>query len=266
MPSFPLVPAQSARLKRFNATRSVDMHCHILPGVDDGPRNPAEAIALCRLLVEDGITDVIATPHQLGRWDGTNNASAVRKAVSQLQAEVSQAKLPLTIHAGGEVRLDERIPKLLQTDQVQTLGDGKRYLLLELPPSLLVDPKILVPFLTGGNSGMRIVLAHAERYDALIGAEDMEAAVGAWTSLGVVLQVNASSLLGESGEWAENAAWHWLERGWVALLASDAHSTGRRRPRLQEAIDEIVERLGDDVAKRVCSENPVRLLEGRELV
>jgi protein-tyrosine phosphatase len=267
MPSVPLAPAQLARLKRFDATRSVDMHCHILPGIDDGPQNAGESLALCRMLVEEGITDVIATPHQLGRWDGTNTAPAVRTAVAELQRRVAEAKIPLTIHPGGEVRLDERIPKLLATDQVQTLADGKRYLLLELPPSLSIDAKVLVPFLTqGGAAGTTIVLAHAERYDALTAASDPEAAMAAWTSLGVAMQVNASSLFGASGEWAENAAWHWLERGWVALLASDAHSTGKRRPRLQEAIDEIAGRLGEDVAKRVCSENPLSVLEGRELV
>src|SRR5689334_13890917 len=171
----PQAPAQLSRLQRFDATRCVDMHCHVLSGVDDGPRDLHESLALCRMLVEDGITDVIATPHQLGRWDGTNIASDIRKAVAELRTRLEEARIPLAVHVGGEVRLDERIPALLRSDRVLTLADAGKYLLLELPPSLAIDAKMLLGFL--GKTDIKIVLAHAERYDAL--ANDPEAAA-AW--------------------------------------------------------------------------------------
>src|SRR3954469_7910457 len=138
-----LAPSQQARLTRFNARRCVDVHCHVLAGVDDGPRNMTDAIALCRMLVEDGITDVIATPHQLGRFDGANHGPAVRAAVSTLQSHLDESAIPLCVHSGGEVRLDERIPKLLTDDKILTLADARSYLLLELPPGMVVDPKFL---------------------------------------------------------------------------------------------------------------------------
>lgn len=253
--------AQVQRLKRFNCTRCVDMHCHILPGVDDGPPDLAASLALARMLVHDGITDVIATPHQLGRWDGTNSAAAIRQAASELQARINDEAIPLAVHPGGEVRLDERLPALLGSDIVLTLADARKHLLVELPPSLSLEPKMLVPFLQ--RAGMGIILAHAERYDQL--ASDPQSAE-AWISQGVALQVNAMSLSGGSGEYAENAAWRWLERSWVSLLATDAHSTNSRRPMLSAAIDGIVERIGADAAHRVCIDNPLRVLEGRELV
>ncbi len=256
----PLVPAQQARLKRFGCSRCVDLHCHVLPGVDDGPQNAGEAVALCRMLVLDGMTDVVATPHQLGRWDGANLPNQIRAAVSELQSLLDAASIPLIIHAGGEVRLDERIPRLLSLDQVLTLADKKQYLLLELAPSMNVDPAFLASYLA--KTGLKIVLAHSERYDAL--AADPQAAQ-VWAAQGVVLQVNAASLLGDSGQRAEAAAWQWLAQGWVSLIASDAHSVNSRRPRMSEAIEQIEARLGKDVAKRVCVENPERVLEGREL-
>jgi protein-tyrosine phosphatase len=258
----PLVPAQLDRLQRFNVSRSVDIHCHVLPGVDDGPRNLSESLALCRMLIEDGFTDVIATPHQLGRLDGTNQPPAVRQAVAELQTSLTQANIPMRIHPGGEVRLDERIPKLLADDKVSCLTDAKKYLLLELMPNLAVDPGFLVPYLT--KAKVRIVLAHGERYDALVA--DLNAAQAWAMQPGLAIQVNAPTFLGGSGEAGEAAAWEWLARGWVKLVATDAHSTNKRRPRMSEAIERIVERAGEDVARRVCAENPARLLAGDELL
>jgi hypothetical protein len=83
-------PEQMRRLDEFNTTRSVDIHCHCLPGLDDGPATMSEALALCEALVADGITTVIATPHQLGRYDRLNSASQVREAVATLCAAIAE--------------------------------------------------------------------------------------------------------------------------------------------------------------------------------
>src|SRR5215831_6565428 len=127
---------QKSRLARFGVSQCVDIHCHVLPGIDDGPRSLDESLTLCRSLMRDGITTVIATPHQLGRYDGHNCAKEVRRRVAELQTILDQKKIPLKILSGGEVRIDERITKLLHDDHILTLADGKRYLLLELPSSV----------------------------------------------------------------------------------------------------------------------------------
>src|SRR5262245_47968493 len=256
-----LAPTQQSRLKQFQCARVVDVHCHILPGVDDGPQDLNESVALARMLVEEGVTDVIATPHQLGRWDGANTGPQVRQAVAEFQDDLNKSSIPLRIHPGGEIRLDERVPALLRSERVLTLADNERWLLLELPPSVAIAPKPLAAYLR--QSGAGIVLAHAERYDCL--SADANSAA-AWIDEGIALQVNAASLLGGSGERARQAAWSWLERGWVSIIASDAHSTNTRRPRLAEALDAIVRRSGQDTAFRVCIDNPSRVLEGLELV
>jgi protein-tyrosine phosphatase len=257
----PLAPTQQSRLKQFQCARVVDVHCHILPGVDDGPQDLKESIALARMLVEEGVTDVIATPHQLGRWDGANTGPQVRQAVDELQNDLTRSNIPLRVHPGGEIRLDERVPALLRSEQVLTLADHKRWLLLELPPSVGIAPKPLAGYLR--QTGAGIVLAHAERYDCLTADANSAAA---WIDEGVAFQVNAASLFGASGERARQAAWTWLERGWVSIIASDAHSTNTRRPRMAEAVDAIVRRSGQESAFRVCIDNPLRVLEGLELV
>jgi hypothetical protein len=90
-----LAAPQVARLKRYDVACSVDMHCHCLAGLDDGPPTGADSIALCRLLVRDGFTDVIATPHQLGRYDNVNWATEVRQGVSHLQTALDRERVPL---------------------------------------------------------------------------------------------------------------------------------------------------------------------------
>ncbi|HWA48174.1 MAG TPA: CpsB/CapC family capsule biosynthesis tyrosine phosphatase [Dongiaceae bacterium] len=254
-----IASSQEARLQRFRCTRTVDTHCHVLPGVDDGPRSMSDSLSLCRALIADGFTDVIATPHQLGRWDGSNAPIAIRAGVAELQAQLNKARLPLSVHAGAEVRLDERIPQFLGAGKILTLADQGIYLLLELPLGLSVDPAFLVPYLT--RTGAKLVLAHAERYDSLVASD---ALLETWVRQGAAIQVNAPSLCGDDAE--AQAAWRWMQKGWVAVVATDAHSTNTRRPRMTEALEVIVNRLGEDVARRVCIENPARILEGRELL
>src|SRR4051794_25118939 len=112
---------QTALLERFGATECVDTHCHILPGIDDGPATLNDTLALCRVLVRDGITTVIATPHQLGRFEGVTGTTEVRDAVAQLQMTLASRGIPIRVVPGAEVRLDPRIPQLLVDDQILTL-------------------------------------------------------------------------------------------------------------------------------------------------
>ena len=156
---------QRGRLERFAAPACVDIHCHCLPGLDDGPQTMAEALALCRALAGDGVTIVIATPHQLGRYDGRNGASQIRRAVSGLNAVLLEQHVSLKIVPGADVRLDERIPTLLDADQVLSLCDGGTYLLVEQPPETLIDLRPLVVILA--SRGITLVVSHPERHPAL---------------------------------------------------------------------------------------------------
>ena len=252
----PLHAIQKARLARFGVTQCVDVHCHILPGIDDGPDDLDASLALCRALVRDGITTAIATPHQLGRYDGQNLAADVRKAVSALQKILEAKKIPLRILSGAEVRIDERIPELLHEDRVLTLADGKKFLLLELPSTVAIDPEAVMPRLA--KADVTVILAHAERYENLQKNPEL---AKTWVDARAMLQVNAGGVVGAFGRRAEKVAWDWLSRGWVSLIATDAHSAGSRRPRMADAIDAISARLGEEVARRVCIENPLRIAE-----
>jgi protein-tyrosine phosphatase len=234
--------SQQQRLSQFSATRCVDLHCHCLPGIDDGPRSMIDALALCRQFVRDGFTDVIATPHQLGRWDGANRPDQIRAAITELQHELDSLQIPLNVYVGGEVRVDERLSKLIEADGICTMADAKKYMLVELPSTGLMSAAVIAKQLEPDHN-----------------------AASDWLDAGAVLQINAGSLLGAFGKPSMDAAWDWLSSGWISLVATDSHGTGSRRPRMSEAIDLIVRELGEEVAKTVCIDNPCKVLLGEEL-
>lgn len=236
-----------------------DVHCHVLPGLDDGPETAEQSVALCRTLVREGVSTVIATPHQLGRFDGRTTAARVRQATAELQSRLDLARVPLRVLPGGEVRLDERIPRLLADDQILTLGDAGQYLLLELPSSVPFDPQAVRARV--GGCGARMVLAHPERYDALR-ADGMAAR---WRDAGFLLQVNTSSLVGGWGSTAQAAAWTLIADGLASVVASDAHGLGERRPRWTEALEQIAARFGEPAMRRLCVEAPRKILAGEPI-
>lgn len=238
----------------------VDIHCHCLAAVDDGPATMDEALALCRGLADDGIGVVVATPHQLGRYCDANEASQIRKAVSDLDERLRQNRIPLSVMPGGDVRVDERICQLLEQDKILTLADGGRYVLLELPHEVFIDIQPLIVQLA--SMGIEVIVSHPERHPVL--ARDFRVLLK-WLERGVYLQVTAGSLLGEFGSAAQNAAWHFLASGWSSFVATDAHDLSGRAPRMNAAYKQISGRLGNALARLVCSENPLRVLEGRNI-
>ena len=257
MPHEHMTDAQRQRLERFGVSASVDIHCHCLPGLDDGPKTMDDAVALCRALAADGVTTAVATPHQLGRYDLRNSASAVRAAAATLREKLAAEGVPLEVRVGADVRVDERIVGLVASGDVLTLGGGP-YLLLELPHETYIEPEPLIRLL--GSRGVRSIVTHPERHPAVRKRPEV---IGPWLKAGAMLQLTAGSLLGKFGSAAEEAAWRWLGAGAAAFVATDAHDVARRPPCMTGALEEIGRRLGAAVAKRVCLENPARVLPRR---
>ncbi|HEX8323498.1 MAG TPA: CpsB/CapC family capsule biosynthesis tyrosine phosphatase [Tepidisphaeraceae bacterium] len=252
--------AQTQRLSRFGVSASVDMHCHCLPGIDDGPATLADALAVCRALVEDGITHVVATPHQLGPYEEVD-AVRVRQATNTLQAELVAAAVPLTVRPGAEVRADERLVGLLDAGRLLTLADGHAYLLVELPHSTMLDLRALIETLVA--RGVTPIISHPERHAALTRSPPL---LLPWLARGALLQVTAASLTGAFGPGTQRAAWQMVDDGWVSLVASDAHDVTGRAPSMTLAVDAIVARCGHAVARRLCVQNPQAVFDGRPIV
>jgi protein-tyrosine phosphatase len=247
--------------KKDNGETFTDIHCHCLPGLDDGPATMAEAIALCRCLADEGISTVVATPHQLGRFDGRNDAAHVREAVNNLNEKLRKNNIPLHIVPGAEVRVDERICRLLETNKILTLADGGRYILLELPHDVFIDIEPLIEELA--YMGIQSIISHAERVAALVAQPEL---LQNWLEYSAHFQITASSLVGDFGPELEKAAWGFLTSGQVTFVATDSHDAYSRKPKMKAAFNRISTVLNWDIAHLVCIENPSRVISGQDIL
>jgi len=237
----------------------VDVHCHCLPNLDDGPESMEEAIALCRVLAADNVSTVVATPHQLGRFEDRTKAEAIRRTVGALNRTLGERGIALAVLPGAEVRVDERIDGLLARGEILTLADAGRHILLELPWDALIDIEpLLVQF---AFRGVHAILAHPERNGPLLERPQM---LRRWAFSGVGLQITAGSLMGDWGRYVERAAWGLVAQGGRVCLATDAHD-GSQSPGMTRAFEAVTARLGRDLAHLLCVENPARVIRGEKL-
>jgi len=239
----------------------IDIHCHCLAGIDDGPATKADALALCQALVEDSISTVIATPHQLGRFSGCNEAVQIREQVSVLNEELKNSGIALTVMPGADVRVDERICQLLEADKILTLADGGKYMLIELPREVFIDITTLLIELA--SMGIEAVISHPERHPVLMQWPEI---LNKWLEQSAHFQVTSGSLLGQFGPAARRAAWNLLTSGRASLVATDSHDADQRKPCMKAAFERISTELGEDTARLVCIENPLRVIKGQDIV
>lgn len=239
----------------------IDVHCHCLADLDDGPAVMTESISLCRELAKDGVTTVVATPHQLGRFKDCINATRVREAARRLNETLKDMGVPLVVRPGAEVYVDENICRFLADDTVLTLADNGKYLLLELPAQVSIDITPLLAELA--SKGVHCVISHAERIAPFIAHRRT---LLRWLDYSAHLQITASSLLGIFGARVRKTAWGLLDSGLAALVATDSHNMRTRRPRMRAAFEQISARLGTDAARLLCIENPSRVVHGRDIV
>jgi protein-tyrosine phosphatase len=236
-----------------------DIHCHLLPGVDDGARDWDESLAMSRLAVADGMTTMIATPHQLGSF-ADNRAPQIRALTAELQQRLSAADIPLQVLPGGEIRIESGLLEQLDGDQVLTLGDHRRHVLLELPHEEYVPIETLLGDLAARQ--LTMILAHPERNGGLLtNPELIEPLVDA----GCLMQVTAGSLCGILGPEPQQMAEWMVERGLVHFMSTDSHGVRTRRPLMGRAFERLCELADERTAHDLCSRFPGRVAAGRSV-
>lgn len=201
----------------------VDIHCHILPGLDDGSPDMATSISMARLAVTAGIGVAVGTPHWIEDEHETAPA-AVKKAVMDLQAALNDRAIPLTVLPGNEAFICPDLPDRVKAGDILTLGGGGTHILLELPyedmPAYVDDVIFRLEL-----QGIVPVLAHVERYAYV--RSDWRV-LERWIQHGCLAQVNAVSLDPDRGDSFSKSL---LERGLLTCTATDAHDTAGRAPR-----------------------------------
>lgn len=254
------------RLLRFDPRREesreeekmIDLHCHILPGVDDGSDSMEESLAMARMAVEDGITDMAATPHYF-EGQGAFPAEKMEERVRILRQSLKEASIPLRIHTGHEIHLSPGIVGLIKGKEAAPLAHS-RYVLVELP--FLTLP----PFAESLIHQMRLsghipILAHPERNGAI--AEDPNRLLP-FLELGALAQLNGGSLLGANGKEIKRAAETMLTHGMIHVVASDAHHSNVRRPLLSKARNAVAHLAGKEIAEKLFEIHPGHILNDRD--
>lgn len=245
----------------------IDLHCHVLPGIDDGARTLEEAVEMCRMAAADGCEAIVTTPHQRrGVWWNADRASLARLRL-QVQEAVGAA---LQLHPGGEIHVDSQLLSEIEgLDGAAADSEGtgvlplarSHYLLLELDDDDTPEgAEDLVHELA--VAGWRPVLAHPEFVPWMAGAPEVVARL---VSLGASTQVTAMSVTGDFGRRAQADCLRLLDAGLVHFVASDAHGPRRRPPGLKRAYEAIAARFGKETARRLFAENPRAVVEDRPL-
>jgi protein-tyrosine phosphatase len=238
-------------------TAFVDLHCHLLPGIDDGPKSWHVSLAMARQAVAEGIAIVVATPHQLGRYEG-NSREQILDLVAEAQQQVNQAGLPLTILPGADVRIQEDLPELVQNGRVLTLADRRAHLLIELPHEHILPLGNLIQALR--RQGVDCILSHPERNGQLQQNPEL---LRPWVQQGCLIQVTAGSITSHFGA-APRRLTRWLFReNMVHFVSTDAHDPSNRPPLLRQAFKTVCGWAGLSRAETVFVHNPQAVVLGQ---
>jgi protein-tyrosine phosphatase len=234
----------------------IDLHCHILPGIDDGANDLEQSLHLARLAVADGITHAVATPHiHPGRYD--NTLETITKAYRLLKLALEVKKIPLQLGMAAEVRYSAEILTMVTANQLPFLGQwqGEKVLLLEMPHQE-VPPGIeqLVRWLVG--QGIRPMIAHPERNKDILRDYNR---IKPLAQEGCLFQLTAGAVAGHFGEPVKQLSKQILEANLATILATDAHNTERRPPVLEAGRRAAEAILGESKSWELVQTTPAQI-------
>ena len=237
----------------------VDLHHHLLPGLDDGAKELAGSVEMARVAVADGITHVVCTPHASGRY--AFDPALVADRLAELRTALAAESLPLTLGEGCDFHVNyDNVEDALANPRKYTINHLE-YLLIELP-DMAISRTLDETLFELRQAGMTPILTHPERNPTL--QRDPER-LRDWMRAGLLCQVTAGSVTGDMGKAAEKMAHQLLADRWVHFLATDAHDPIRRAPRMSEARDWVARKHGPDYAELLTLTNPTAVFHGQPL-
>ncbi len=236
----------------------IDLHCHILPGIDDGPVSQKESLAMARRAVEDGIHTIVATPHTLNGIY-LNPAREIISKVAALQNILSINQIQIELCAASDVHLCPHLLEMVDSGDALTINDAKKYMLLELP-SQAIPKGVKDEIFSLKLNGITPIITHPERNGII--QHDLDILYD-MVSMGAMSQVTAMSITGDFGGGVKRAAEIMLKKRLVHIIASDAHGVHNRPPVLSRAVEHAAEILGNyEEAMRMVKEVPAAILSG----
>lgn len=239
--------------------RYVDMHCHIIPGVDDGAQTLEETKEMLTQAWDEGIRIVVATPHYHKRR-GKNDLDLIKKQLLVARKLAKEVNPQMQICLGMEIYYGEDIPELLKEGKIVSIRKS-RYVLLEFSPD--DDFQYIVNAVRKVQmSGHSVVIAHIERYNCL--RTDISN-VEYLREMGAYMQVNAGSIIGNYGRSVKKFLREAMKEGLIQVVGTDAHDTEKRSPKMKDAYSEVVKRCGEEYADLIFEKNAKKILRNEDL-
>lgn len=236
----------------------IDIHSHILPGIDDGSADIQETIEMLNMAVQEKITGIIATPHFEVGMD-KDWLLHYRNAYIKTAEYIQSNNLPINIYVGNEIFYSESVLELLKTSEVATLNDSK-YVLVEFP--VYADFGYIRRAVCNIQyAGFWPIIAHVERYNSLSKIDRIEELV----NIGAYIQLNASTVMGKLGFNLKHFSVKLIKKGLVHFLATDSHGSKKRRPKIQEALNYLEKKIGSKQCRIISEINPHKVLKGERI-
>lgn len=237
----------------------IDIHHHLLWGVDDGAADLETSLDMARMAAVDGITHIACTPHANSEYE--YNPAVIDRKIAELQELINVEGLGLKLGRGCDFHLSYDNLQEAKTDPARFSINGQGYLLVEIPDYGL-SPGLTEVFYQLQLDSLAPILTHPERNATL---QTDSSRLKDWLRGGVLIQITAASILGHMGKKAERMSHDLLAKRWVHFVATDAHNTRSRPPRLLEAFDTVANKYGPDYAHLLFVSNPLAAFMGKPL-
>lgn len=236
----------------------IDIHCHILPNIDDGAKDMVEAVEMARIAYKEGITKIVATPHYIE--DGEYLSEGIDEKVKKLNSILKEKEIDIEILAGNEVYITPNMVSLVENKNINTINNNK-YLLIELPffdmpnytEEIIFELKLM---------GITPIIAHPERNKAISENPNM---LVKYIDMGALCQINSGSITGKFGKETMETALDLIKHDMTHIVASDGHSMRGRKPSLKSAYEKIMGLYGEEKAKELFYVNTQKIIEGKEI-
>ena len=237
----------------------IDIHHHLLSGVDDGASSVETSVAMARLAAADGITHIVCSPHANGSY--LYEPLAIAEKISELQRILERERISVKLGHGCDFHMSYENIQEAKLDPAKFSINGKGYLLVEIP-DYGISRGLTEIFYQLQLAGLTPILTHPERNPTL---QADRPRMMDWLRGGVLVQVTAGSVTGRMGKHAERMAHDLLANRWVHFLATDAHNTTSRAPKMNDAFELVAQKYGPEYAHLLCVSNPLAAFLGKPL-